>query len=183
MPRRLAAVLAVAFIVMCVVSPAAAQSQSVFWRQWDVNINNVDTKNNLYDVTELYNMDFTGTFRFGSAVIPYTNLEDIRNIQVSQNGRPLREGCSKQQGTFCAQTDGDNLSITYYFTQPITNGSAQFALKYTVVGALRVYDGGDQLWWTAIPSDHYGFSIGEYGSFVHHGSPTSPHFERMPTSC
>jgi hypothetical protein len=145
---------------MCVVSPAAAQSKSVFWRQWDVKIDNVDTKNNQFDVTELYNMDFTGTFRFGSAVIPYTNLEDIRNILVSENGSPLRGSCSQQQGTFCAETDGDNLSITYYFTQPISNGSAQFAIQYTVVGALRSYTGGDQLWWTAIPADHYGFSIG-----------------------
>ncbi|MFN8530777.1 MAG: DUF2207 domain-containing protein [Anaerolineae bacterium] len=34
-------------------------------------------------------------------------------------------------------------------------------MSYTVVGALRIYDGGDQLWWSAIPAEHYGFSIGE----------------------
>ncbi|MEO8611635.1 MAG: DUF2207 domain-containing protein [Chloroflexota bacterium] len=160
MPRRLAAVVAVAFIMMCVVSPAAAQSRSVFWRQWDVNIDNVDTKNNQYDVDELYNIDFTGTFRFGSVVIPYTNLEDITNIQVSENGKSLHESCSQQTGTFCATTSDGNLSITYYFIQPITDGSAQFSVQYTVVGALRSYSGGDQLWWTVIPADHYGFSIG-----------------------
>ena len=29
-----------------------------------------------------------------------------------------------------------------------------------MLGALRVYEGGDQLWWDAIPEEHYGFSIG-----------------------
>jgi hypothetical protein len=79
---------------------------------------------------------------------------------VTQDGQSLRESCSESPGTFCARRDGDNLSITYYFTQSITNGSSQFTIQYTVVGALRVYSGGDQLWWTAVPADHYGFSIG-----------------------
>ncbi|MBZ0289372.1 MAG: DUF2207 domain-containing protein [Anaerolineae bacterium] len=160
MPRRLAVVLAAAFIVICVVSPAAAQSRSIFWRKWDVTIDNVDTRNNLYDVAEYYSIDFSGTFSFGSAVIPYTNLEDIRNIQVYEGSTALRESCSESPGTFCAQRDGDNLSITYYFSQPISNRSAEFTIAYTVVGALRVYQDGDQLWWTAVPADHYGFSIG-----------------------
>jgi uncharacterized membrane protein YgcG len=160
MLRRLAAVLAVAFIVMCVVSPTAAQSRSVFWRQWNVRIDNVDTTNNQFNVAEIYTIDFTGTFRFGSVVIPYTNLEDIRNIQVSQGSQRLTESCSENPGTFCTSNTGDGLSITYYFNQPITNGSADFTIRYTVVGALRIYEGGDQLWWTAVPADHYGFSIG-----------------------
>ncbi|MCI0350975.1 MAG: DUF2207 domain-containing protein, partial [Acidobacteriales bacterium] len=35
-----------------------------------------------------------------------------------------------------------------------------FRLEYTVIGGLRIYVGGDQLWWTAIPEEHFGFPIG-----------------------
>src|SRR5215470_17191671 len=126
MRRRFAVVAVVAFIILSVVSPAAAQSRSVFWRQWDVRIDKVDTANNQFDVTESYNMDFTGTFRFGSAVIPFTNLEDIRNVQVTENGQPLRASCSEQSGTYCVSNSDGNLSITYYFRRPMTDSSEQF---------------------------------------------------------
>jgi uncharacterized membrane protein YgcG len=160
MRRRLTVVYALAFLILCVAAPASAQSRSVFWRQWDVRIDNVDTTDNSFDVAELYTIDFNGTFQFGSVAIPYTNLEDITNIQVYQNGQSLRASCSEQRGTFCVSNNNDELSITYYFVQPITDDSSRFEIDYTVNGALRIYDGGDQLWWTAIPDEHFGFSIG-----------------------
>lgn len=160
MRGRLIVVYALAFLILGVAAPASAQSRSVFWRQWDVRIDNVDTTDNRFDVAELYTIDFSGTFRFGSVVIPYTNLEDISNIQVFQNGQSLRSSCSEQSGTFCTSNDGGELSITYYFIQPITDDSSRFEIQYTVLGALRIYEGGDQLWWTAVPAEHFGFSIG-----------------------
>ena len=137
-----------------------AQARSVFWRRWDVTIDNVDTRNNQFTVTENYDLTFSGTFRYGSAVIPYDNLEDIRNVQVLVNGETLRSGCSQREGTFCAMPNGEGLGITYYFNRPVTDSAQQVKLIYDVVGALRVYEGGDQLWWIAVPSEHYGFSIG-----------------------
>ncbi|MBZ0277261.1 MAG: DUF2207 domain-containing protein, partial [Anaerolineae bacterium] len=147
-------------LLLCVVGSVAAQTRSVYWERWDVLINNVNTSGNRFDVTESYVVQFTGTFRFGAATIPYTNLTNISNIQVLEAGRPLRESCSQQAGTFCVQNDGENLAITYYFMQFITDGRQNFDIKYTVQGALRIYEGGDQLWWTAIPTDHFGFPIG-----------------------
>jgi uncharacterized membrane protein len=159
--RRIFAVCGLAvFIVMGVVAPTAAQSRSVFWQQWDVTIDNVNVTTNRFDVTELYDIQFSGTFQFGSAVIPFENLERIENVQVSQAGSALRESCSGNRGTFCTENTDEGLSITYYFEQPITNDSEQFEIEYTVIGALRVYEGGDQLWWTAIPTEHFGFPIG-----------------------
>lgn len=159
MPRRLAAVLAVAFIAFGVVLPAAAQSRSVLWQEWDVRINSIDTTDNQFDVTEFYALDFTGTFRFGTLYIPFNNLEDIQIIHIWNDGHLLVENCSESPGTYCTTVSDDGLSMTYYFAQPVTDNTTNVMIEYTVVGALRVYDEGDQLWWTAIPANHYGIRI------------------------
>jgi uncharacterized membrane protein len=160
MRRRILSVLGVLLLVLLAVAPAAAQTRSVFWRRWDVTIDNVNTATNSFDVTEDYDISFTGSFRFGTAVIPYANLEDLRNLRVYEAGQPLQAGCSDLPGTFCAQRTDAGLSVVYYFDQPISNSSQTFTIKYTVIGALRVYSGGDQLSWQAVPEDHSGFPIG-----------------------
>jgi uncharacterized membrane protein len=160
MLRRMVAVVAIAQLILLFASPVAAQSRSVFWERWDVAIDNMDVAANRFDVAEVYAINFTGTFSFGSAVIATTNLEDIRDIRVYQNDQALRENCSQQAGTFCVEDTSEGRAVTYYFMQPITNSSSRFRIEYTVIGALRVYSGGDQLWWTAIPEEHYGFPIG-----------------------
>ncbi|MBZ0292333.1 MAG: DUF2207 domain-containing protein, partial [Anaerolineae bacterium] len=149
------------FVLVVLVYPAQAQTRTVFWQRWDVLIDNVDTQANRFDVTETYDVNFTGSFSFGSRVIAMDNLESINNIQVSENGRSLSAGCSERPGTYCEQMTQDGLSIRYYFFEPLTNESANFEIEYTVIGALRIYEGGDQIWWTAIPDEHFGFSIGE----------------------
>lgn len=159
MLRRIAAVLSV--VLLLGVSTVGAQDdRTVFWQRWDVEITNVDTTNNQFDVTEVYDVQFGGTFRFGSAVIPTDRLDFINNVRVSQSGQQMRESCSGSQGTFCLDQNSDDLSITYYFFQPVTNTTSHIEIAYTVHGALRVYPEGDQLSWIAIPSDHYGFQIG-----------------------
>ncbi|MBA3871686.1 MAG: DUF2207 domain-containing protein [Anaerolineae bacterium] len=142
-----------------VFSSVDAQSKSLVWNRWDVLINNVDVTGNSFDVTESYDIDFSGSFRFGSAVIPLTNLNSITNVAVSENGQALEESCSDDPGTFCTEDTSDGKSITYYFLRPLNNASAKFDISYHVDGALRVYSGGDQLWWIAIPSNHYGYPI------------------------
>jgi uncharacterized membrane protein len=141
--------------------PASAQSRSVFWQRWDVEIDNINTAGNSFDVAEIYDIYFTGTFRFGSAVIPNTNLESISNIRVYEAGQVLERSCSERPGTYCVENVEEGTSIVYYFFDPITDDSQTFELRYTVNGALRVYEGGDQLWWIAVPAEKYGFSVGE----------------------
>ena len=148
-------------MTLAFVQPAVAQERSVFWEKWDVVIDNIDTTDNRFDVVEIYDLYFSGTFRFGQRVIADTNLEQITYISVYENGQPLQPSCSGSTGTFCVQFVQEGTSITYNFRNSVTNESRDFEIHYTVVGALRVYDGGDQLWWAAIPSDHYGFSIGK----------------------
>ncbi len=139
---------------------ATAQTRSVFWERWDVFIDNIDTTANRFDVTEVYDVRFTGTFRFGSAVINDTNLESISDVRIYDEGRLLRASCSEEPGTFCVTAVVEGTSIVYYFSQSVTNTNRNIRIEYTVSGALRIYEGGDQLWWAAIPEEHFGFPIG-----------------------
>ena len=157
MLRKLAVVMTVLLLGVSVV--VAQDDRTVFWQRWDVLINNVDTANNQFNVTEIYDVQFNGTFHYGSAVIPLDRLNNITDVQVSEAGRPLQQNCSTQVDSVCSETTSDGLSITYYFTHPITDSTEHFEISYTVNGALRVYSGGDQLWWIAVPSQHYGFPI------------------------
>src|SRR4051812_28240500 len=155
MQKRAIVTLLSLILTVFVFSSVDAQSKSLVWNRWDVLINNVDVTKNSFDVTESYDIDFSGSFRFGSAVIPLTNLNSISNVSVSENGQALEESCSDDPGTFCTENTSDGKSITYYFLRPLNNASAKFDISYHVDGALRVYSGGDQLWWIAIPSEHY----------------------------
>ncbi len=159
MQKRGIVILLSLLLAMVLFSSVDAQSKSLVWNRWDVLINNVDVTGNAFDVTESYDVDFTGSFRFGSAVIPLTNLNSITDISVSQNGQALQDSCSEQAGTFCTENTSDGKSITYYFLRALNNASAKFQISYHVEGALRIYSGGDQLWWIAIPSEHYGYPI------------------------
>lgn len=157
-----------ALLVLCLLAlPVYAQARSVFWQRWDVVIDNIDTAANRFDVAETHDVHFTGSFTFGSRVISRANLTDIQDIQVYSGEQALRRGCAEAPGTFCVSETSDGVSIRYYFTQPLVDTSHIFRITYSVTGALRSYEGGDQLWWTAIPPEHFGFSIGSSTVTVH----------------
>ncbi|GAB4335817.1 MAG: DUF2207 domain-containing protein [Phototrophicales bacterium] len=164
MRRRLILLGFVIMMLTGVVSiSATAQSRTVFWERWDVEITNIDTTNNSFQVREQYTIRFTGTFTFGTATILKNNLESIDNIQIYEAGNPLQASrrCNEIRGTFCTQSTQEGVSVVYYFNAPVTNTTREFTIEYTVRGALRVYEDGDQLWWIAVPEDKYGFSVGE----------------------
>jgi uncharacterized membrane protein YgcG len=154
-------------ILFCGVLPVSvtfAQTRSVYWEHWDVTIDDVDAARNFFTVTEDYAVDFTGTFRFGTASIPTNRLERISDVSVLVEGRLLTPSCSGSAGTFCVASetiDGvPHLSITYYFPSAVSNEQVEITLSYDVWGGIRIYPEGDQLWWDAVPSEHYGFTIG-----------------------
>jgi uncharacterized membrane protein YgcG len=137
-----------------------AQDRSLIWERWDVEITNVDVTNNSFDVREIYDVRFFGAFRFGTAVIPANNLEAISRVFVLVDGQPLRSSCSQQAGTYCFEQSATNeYSITYFFPQIVVDEQIDIEIAYTVYGALRIYEGGDQLWWDAIPEEHFGYPI------------------------
>lgn len=159
--RRITVVIlsVVFFLSLIPTTIVIAQSRSVVWDRWDVLINQIDTTNNQFRVSENYDIEFNGTFRFGQRVIPYDNLEEIRNIEVLQDGRPLQSGCAEQPGTYCVRNVQEGVSIVYHFFSPITDATGSFTLSYTIVGALRVYTDGDQLWWVGVTEDKFGYPV------------------------
>jgi uncharacterized membrane protein len=155
------AVLVLLLSLLLILPVSAQDNRTVVWERWDVVLDNIDAVANRFDVTEIYDVEFSGTFRFGSRVLEMNNLDVVENIQVSQNGQALSRDCSggNNPGTFCASWQNREYTIVYNFFDPITDSSSNFEIKYTVVGALRIYDDGDQIYWSAIPDEHFGFTI------------------------
>lgn len=136
--------------------PAAAQDgRSLRWDRYDVTVDNIDTAANRFRVTETYLITVErGPFSFGFAEIPQSRLDRIADVAVYENRVPLQPSCAGTPGTFCAHDEGDNFTIQYYFTSPMQSGNRrEFVIRYTVDGALRSYEGGDQLYWVAVPAD------------------------------
>ena len=129
--------------------------RSLRWDRYDVTIDNIDTAANRFDVIEAYALTVeTGPFRFGFADIPRSRLASLQNIVVYDGQTPLQSSCSSAPGTFCVTSTQSDYSINYYFRQTAQSGQQlQIRLQYTVVGALRSYSGGDQLYWVAVPKD------------------------------
>lgn len=132
-----------------------AQDKTLIWDRYDVNLT-VQPNSDIL-VEEIQQITFTsGTFRFGFAAIPLDRVEDITDVSVSEiiNGseRAYTPNSTGEFG-FTTATNEGNLEITWYF--PSTQNSTHtYILLYRVVGGLRIYDGGDQVWWKAIPPDH-----------------------------
>jgi len=136
-------------------APNRQDNRRLRWDRFDVIIDNVATSENRFDVTEIYELTIeVGPFRFGTAEIPMDRLFDIVNVAVYDGNTALQASCSGGPGTYCATKSGDTFSLTYYFLQRAESGERRsIRLKYTVIGGLRSYEDGDQLYWVAVPGD------------------------------
>ena len=137
------------------IDPAQGDGRSLVWERYDVRIDQMDTAANRFRVTETYRLRIErGPFRFGTAEIPLDRVNDIHALSVYENGQPLRQTCSGEPGTYCVTNDGNTIAVEYNFMSQAQSGTMkEIALAYTVSGALRSYEDGDQLWWVAIPAD------------------------------
>jgi hypothetical protein len=136
-----------------------AQDKTLYWNRYDVNIAVQPNSDMLID--EVQEIVFTsGTFRFGFAAIPLDRVDRIVDVQISEiiNGqeRQYTPNSTAEYGYTTAEVD-NNLEVTWYF--PATSGSTHtYVLSYRVIGGVRIYPAGDQVWWKAVPADH-NFSI------------------------
>ncbi len=132
-----------------------AQDKSLLWKRYDVNLA-VQLNSDIL-VEEIQQIQFlSGTFRFGFAAIPLDRVERIADVSVVEiidgEERRYTPNSSAPYGFVASQSE-NNLEITWYF--PATQGTTHtYILRYRVVGGLRFYEEGDQLWWKAIPPDH-----------------------------
>lgn len=150
---RRALVLVVA-LLLTAGAAAAQDNRSGFWESWDTRIYDMDLDANQFRVSEVQTLNFSGTFRSGTRTIPLRNLSAIDDIVVYEGDEALEVGCAEQTGTFCVTETDETVTIKHYFIEPVTDDVVTFRVEYTVSGALRSYEGGDQFWWTAIPADH-----------------------------
>ncbi len=156
--RRTVLLLTIALLI--VTGSVQAQDRSLIWDEWNVRIDAVDVRQNQFNVTESHRVTFNGAFRFGNFTLPAARLERVDQMRVTVNGVRLEQDCNRSlPGSFCLSRSAGDYNMTYYFPNQVTDETLSIEIAYRVTGALRVYEGGDQLWWDAIPEEHFGFPI------------------------
>jgi len=143
--------------------PAKAQSdRSWDWTRWDVQIFNVDTRNNLFHVTETHIIKVTvGSFAGGDRSVGLDRVVGIENVSIRDGSIPLvlrpgtsESSCPTTPGIFCVFTNANaEREIYYNFVARTYAGQTRtITIDYDVRGALRSYPEGDQLWWSPLAS-------------------------------
>ena len=148
--------------VIGVVSPAPArvqaQTKSLEWTRLDSDITIL--KNGDIQVAETNVINFTnGSFSFGYREIDQARLTDVKDISAEENGQPLQIETTT--------TGANKLRIKYYFATPARDETRTLIVRFTISGALRYYEGGDQLYWAAVYADRNGFPALNARSTVH----------------
>ena len=141
-------------------SPTAAQSSSVYWKRWDVEISAVDTSANQFHVRETHVFVAAGrAFNGGDRTIPLDRLTGISNIVVAESGRPYKvvnrspDDCSGLGIVCLSVSDGEQVIYYNFFNRAQLGEERTVTIDYDVSGALRSYAGGDQLFWVAVVGD------------------------------
>ena len=134
-------------------SPAIAQSKSLVWERFDVDID-VLANGDIY-VCEYQSIRFTeGTFTFGYRDLPkryYSSADDW--LVTDTTGRAYVPSLAGDEPyTFTIDESRSGYEIRWYFA-PMANAAERYTICYTVHDALRYYEGGDQIWWKAIYGD------------------------------
>ena len=149
--RRLRWLVLLAVLALPVLAGTAqAQEKQYHWTRFDVNIEVLPSGD--FTVEEIQTIAFTsGEFHFGFRNIPTDRLEAIRDVEVWEGNRQYAPGHGGDY-TFETYTESGQFYIKWYF--PYTSNSEHtFTLRYRVVGGLRYYEGGDQLYWKAVYAD------------------------------
>ncbi|MCB0079077.1 MAG: DUF2207 domain-containing protein, partial [Anaerolineales bacterium] len=143
-----------ALLLLAPRSVAHAQDQSLHWERFDVTINVLESGH--VEITEHNEVNFTsGLFNFGYRDIQIGRTTGIGDIRVVADGVTLDEVAydTGEHGTFYTEINDDTAYIKYYFPEADVSGRHSVDLSYTVEGALRYYEDGDQLWWKAVYDD------------------------------
>jgi uncharacterized protein (TIGR04222 family) len=179
MGRRLLGIGLAVGLLLLLLLPNVAEAQSaagrsVTWQRYDVDL--AIQADGSVNVTETQAIAFSGTYQSGFRSIPKARTTGITAVGVAElaNGqpRPYTRGSSQQPGTYSLSDSGTDLRVNWYFS-PTTNTTRTFVLTYTVQGALRIYNAGDQLDWNAIYADRPG-DVAASSVTVHLPADVSP---------
>jgi len=133
------------------IRPAYAETKSLIWERLDAEI--VVRSDGTLRVGETNVIRFTeGTFTFGYRDIDQSRLTAVTDVEVlDEQGAPLR--------TEIVITEQNRFRIKYYFDGPVRDERRTFRVNYTVEGAVRYYEGGDQVYWSAVFAERGGFDV------------------------
>jgi hypothetical protein len=150
--RYLRLVIVVAFLLLVVAPPAFAQAPKDYY--WDyINTDITVNLDGSFNVVETQKYVFTqGSFRFATRYIPLDRVEDVTDVMVLEGATPYKLVKAETEGGYTAVKGDGQLNLEWWYPAS-SNTSRTFTLKYTVRGGLRIYDGGDQLWWVAVFPD------------------------------
>ena len=104
--RRTLPLLAILIAFVAWAGPANAQSQSLHWERFDVNVTVLP--NGDFVVEEIQEIEFTsGQFHFGYRNIPMGRLEGITGVEVWEGDRQYEPGYGGEYTFQTSQDDGD----------------------------------------------------------------------------
>ncbi len=154
LPQFVAVVL-LALVVLAVFAPpvhGVRLEKSAVWKRLDVDLT-VQPNGDLR-VIETHEVAFTGgPFHYGYRSIPTDRLTGIDDVSVvDQSGRKYTSSSSGEPYTFRITEKEGDIYIYWYFPYG-SDMTKAWNVSYTVHGALRYYDSGDQLWWKAVFPD------------------------------
>ncbi len=110
-------------------------------------------KDGSLEVTERLYMSFQGTFRRGSREISLRRTDGIEVLEVGEEGRPYERGHGEKDYTYVVEENKDYVRVRWYYPK-VTDDKRIFYIRYRAIGAVRRYEGGDQVWWKAPPGEH-----------------------------
>ncbi|MBI3287537.1 MAG: DUF2207 domain-containing protein, partial [Chloroflexi bacterium] len=164
MAKKATLIIVIAMLMLAVA--AAAQDRDLVWDRLDVELA-VERDGDIL-ISEDWQVTFSGgPFRFGFHSIGTSRLESISDVRVWADGRELAASYSEEPGTFETSTEDENFFIRWYFDQPVYDSTHSYQLQYTIHGGLRIYEGGDQLWWEVIRGQNRDFPIRSAAVSVH----------------
>ncbi len=149
--RQQRRILFIPLLLLLLFTQATVHAQRTFyWDSYDVDIE-LRTDGSL-DITEHQSIVFAGgEFTYGYATIPRNRLDNIGNISVREGDTVFTQSTSEAPYTFTTIDRGSEIEINWFF--PPAQGEHTYTFSYTVDGAVRVEEGGSQVFWMAIPSD------------------------------
>lgn len=161
--------IAALLLALLLPAPLAAALEPPHWQRSDVEIEL--RPNGEFLVTEKQTVLFgQGAARHGFREIPLSRVERIvdvsvsepaqnyqrvgapSNLRVKQDGDAVRlqasypEPVAESPYSYRVETKDGNLRIDWWFP-PTASAPRTFLIRYRVVGGLRYYPGGDQLYW------------------------------------
>jgi len=141
--ERFLALIIITALFLSLAGIVQAQSKTYTWDRLDVDITVLENS----DIRVIETQQFTytsGEFHYGYREIPTDKLERITDVEVWEGDRQYQRGYGSDYTyeTFYNE-DGDFVIKWYY--PGYRDSTHTYTIKYTVKGALRFYERGDQL--------------------------------------